>query len=451
MRSLVTAGCFLFLWSCSSDESHPPPAWDKGLPKTADVYVPRRGLTDVRGIIHLHSVYSHDACDGDPLPGGQPAQPCHQDLRDALCTTHQDFAFLTDHAASMAAQDWPLLFQPMPGDQAIMKNGVQIASQFACPDGFRVLAMVGGENDLMPIGLESEVDPDPTVRDQIMTGTDHTSSDVFRAHGALVLVAHGESHTVAQLLDVAADGTEMYNIHANIDPKIRSMYLGLTGAASTAPITNLGTAGYLTNRKDAPEPDTAFLAMFEENPMELGLIEALWGMGKHLTGTVGCDAHENAVAVQLSDGERGDSYRRFMRWFSNHLLVTELSPDGLKTAIKSGRAYGAFEIFGTPVGFDYYVQGGGEMGDTAAVGSTLVVEVPKTTDPLRVRILRIDASGSNEVASGGGRLTFVAAQPGVYRAEIRVTPNHLVPYMGFAKDQLLKEFVWVYANPIYVQ
>src|SRR5262249_43258376 len=155
-----------------------------------------RGLTDVRGIIHLHSVYSHDACDNEPLPNGQPAQPCHQDLRDGLCATHQDYAFLTDHSSSMSAQEWPVLFNMLPGDEPIMKNGVQVAARWACPDGSHIMAMVGGENDLMPIGLEHEVDPDPMMRDAIMTGHDHTSSDVFRQFGGLVLVAHGESHDI---------------------------------------------------------------------------------------------------------------------------------------------------------------------------------------------------------------------------------------------------------------
>jgi hypothetical protein len=334
-----------------------------------------------------------------------------------------------------------------------MKDGVQIASQLACPDGFTVLAMVGGENELMPIGLEHEVASDPAVRDSIMTGTDHTSSDVFRQNGALVLVAHGESHDIAQLRDINADGTEMYNLHANIDPKIRSMYLGLTGADSVAPLTRLGDAGFLMNRSDGPVSDLAFLAIFEENSKEMGLIEALWGEGRHLTGTIGSDAHENAVAVEMSDGERGDSYRRVLRWFSNHILTADVSPAGLKAAFKAGRAYGAFELFGTPSGFDYHAAAGGEMGDTVQVGSTLVVEAPKTTDPLRVRLILVDASGSHEVASGDGRapLNFVASAPGAYRAEIRITPNHIKPYMGFAASKLMKEFVWVYANPIYVQ
>src|SRR5262245_27226033 len=101
------------------DDAARAPAWEMGLPKTADVLptADSRGLRRVRGIIHLHSVYSHDACDGEPLPNGRPAQQCFQDLRDGLCRTHQDFALLTDHAASMCDHDWEDLFVPRPGDE----------------------------------------------------------------------------------------------------------------------------------------------------------------------------------------------------------------------------------------------------------------------------------------------------------------------------------------------
>ncbi len=30
--------------------------------------------------------------------------------------------------------------------------------------------------------------------------------------------------------------------------------------------------------------------------------------------TVGTDAHENSFPIMLRDGERGDSYRRLLRW-----------------------------------------------------------------------------------------------------------------------------------------
>ena len=37
--------------------------------------------------------------------------------------------------------------------------------------------------------------------------------------------------------------------------------------------------------------------------------------------------------MKMSDGERVDSYRRMMRWFSNWLLVTDVDPAGVKEAL----------------------------------------------------------------------------------------------------------------------
>ena len=47
-----------------------PIAWDPGQPDIAGCEV--RGQRDYRAIIHVHSHHSHDACDGDPQPGGVP-------------------------------------------------------------------------------------------------------------------------------------------------------------------------------------------------------------------------------------------------------------------------------------------------------------------------------------------------------------------------------------------
>ncbi len=81
------------------------PAWDPGLPATSSLYEARRGLRTVRGPIHIHSPYSHDACDGHGFADGQLDQACLDDFRHGICTTHQDFVMLTDHANFFAQQN----------------------------------------------------------------------------------------------------------------------------------------------------------------------------------------------------------------------------------------------------------------------------------------------------------------------------------------------------------
>src|SRR5207248_2980616 len=152
------------------------------------------------------------------------------------------------------------------------------------------------------------------------------------------------------------------------------------------------------------------------------------------------------------DGERLDSYRRLMIWFSNHLLVRP-DADGtwddrhLKEALQHGRLYGAFEVFGYPVGFDYRAESPNatgvavhEMGEEVSIadGVELVAVAPrierldssKPAPKITVRILRAIQDGWDEVATGEGPVRFTPTKPGAYRAEVRMVPNHLKGRLG---------------------
>src|SRR5678816_848211 len=98
------------------------PAWDKTLPPASVLGTgTARGLTPARGIVHLHSPYSHDACDNAPRDAtGLPNEACLHDLRVALCADHIDFAALTDHDESMADEEFDTLFNMRGADQAVM-------------------------------------------------------------------------------------------------------------------------------------------------------------------------------------------------------------------------------------------------------------------------------------------------------------------------------------------
>src|SRR5690349_9506174 len=118
----MRARCFLVvsaLAACGGPTTPKLPDWDKTLPP-ANVMGTWRGLHPARGIIHLHSPYSHDACDGMPQPGGAPNEPCLDHLRKALCTTQIDYAALTDHDDSMADREWTELFNMRGNDQKVM-------------------------------------------------------------------------------------------------------------------------------------------------------------------------------------------------------------------------------------------------------------------------------------------------------------------------------------------
>ena len=181
------------------------------------------------------------------------------------------------------------------------------------------------------------------------------------------------------------------------------------------------------------------------------------------------DCHQNAVRTKLDDGERGDSYRRMMLWFSNHLLV-RAGADGqwndrdLKDALRSGRIYGAFELFGYPRGFDFHALENSavrEMGEEAHLSNPVTLEAtlptitnlsPKAPAPtLTLRILRAREGGWDLVHTGSEDVSFAVTEPGAYRAEVRIVPAHLAGYLGMYEDALAVEYPYIYSNPIYVE
>jgi hypothetical protein len=164
-----------------------------------------------------------------------------------------------------------------------------------------------------------------------------------------------------------------------------------------------------------------------------------------------------------------------IRWFANVALVAGTAgepaaiADGIEAAVAAGRTFVAFELFGTPAGFDMYATrtpGAGdviaEIGGEVAVGDGAILElsVPSVfaldaalpAPDIRAVVYRVDAGGRTEVAAGAGpALTVSLDAPGAYRAEVLITPRHLGPYLGtLGPADAEREHVWIYSNPIYV-
>src|SRR5262245_34035511 len=436
------------------------PEWDKALPPASVIGTgTARGLTPARGIVHLHSPYSHDACDGMPRDAaGVPNEPCLEHLRAALCSQRIDYAALTDHDASMADEEFATLFNMRGSDQAVMVNGQQVASRIQCDSSHSVLVTVGGENDLMPIMFDHHVAGTVQERHSIYHGNSPAAVTAMRDAGAMIWVAHTEQHPIDELRTVAPDGIELYNLHANIDPKIRADFLGLEGYTAIS-----AAVEFADTNPGHPEPDLALLSFLSPNLPGLTRWNELLAEGRHVAATAGSDAHENALPVMLADGERGDSYRRVMRWFSNIVLVADpKDPAQIEAALAKGRLFAVFEIMGTPEGFDVVATGGGELGDTVTFNAThLLVKVPtvRGLDPtlpapeIQATVIRLNAGAATTVASGPGpELDVELPGPGAYRVEVSIVPHHLGPYLrdlGTAwADQ---ELPWIYTSAIYVE
>jgi hypothetical protein len=436
----------------------PPPTWAPGTVLPLSRTPNARGFVELRGLVHVHSIYSHDACDGAPHDlNGVYNQPCLADFRAGACASQDDFFFLTDHGDSFRDNEFPavLLFDASKGDVLVERGGRPTANRLMCPSGSTTLIMAGTETGAMPVGLEAHVG-DAGMRDY--GDTSNPKLDQFRAVNGVNLVAHTEDWTAQQLIDMHLDGFEMFNLHRNALKN---------GGVAADLVLNYADTGMLDG---FPHPDL-FLAAFN---LDDDLYMTTWGTvlsrGTKRVTTMGSDCHQNTFPQKLQDGERIDSYRRMMGAFSNHLLVRAKS-DGtwddveLKDALRSGRNFGVFEFMGYAEGFDFFARQDAatrEIGETAQLtgGVTLVAKVPHVRDldpaaeqpTLTLILFKAREGGWDEVARASeGTLEFAPTSAGAYRVEVRIVPKHLRPWANQRKAWFTAERPWVMSSAIYVE
>jgi len=446
------------------DAGPPPPRWPRTLPPATAMAPGDTSGRWLRSIIHAHSVHSHDACDGNPYVDGGPNEPCLQSFRRALCDTRIDVVFLTEHAERIALVPFETVMQMRDGDEPILEDGALVGYRIACASGHRVMVIPGAENELMPLGLRRH----PDLRDNSLNRAYHEDGSAgarrFRQAGALVAVPHCEQRTRAELDEIAPDVIEIYNIHANLDPRIAGAALNLDLGPLLRDTISFSQAAR------GLDPEWMFLAIFRENHVDLAHWAAFAARGQQVAGIAASDAHENSFPGIFPDGERGDSYRRIFRWFSNAIRVTgPVTRTSVMASLAAGRVNAVFEAYGTPVGFALTAQTGlGDggaaevfgVGDTVsrATGVTLRVSVPTVfeLDPslprptVRVRLLRAELDGRwTEVAAGSEAIAHTVTQAGAYRAEALITPQHALPYLP-RFERLVREVPWVYSNVVRV-
>jgi hypothetical protein len=431
------------------DTDLPVATWTHALPVASRVVAPLRGLSHQRAVFHLHSPWSHDACDGKGYDEGVLDVACLADLREALCTTHFDVAFLTDHPDYGDAQPFDALFHHQEGDGWEEAGGAR-ASVITCADGHKVRWRAGFEDELMPVGLNGHVHDDVEVRHGLLNGTGSDSVAAMQAAGAKVMLAHTESREstlLHQLQDAGLHAVEAFNVHAMFSPDIREDHLGLDGTAWLTDAADFFDAGTAT------EPDLYFLTVLQEQAPSIAHWDDLLSRGP-MMATAGTDAHQNVLPLEAKDGERIDSYRRMLRWFSTFLQTDGSSLEAIDAAVEARRAFVVFEAIGTPTGFDFHLEAGGEvyeMGSDAPAG-TLVVACPELSagsprgeeqPELRVTVYKDgvpwkDACGRYEVEGG------------VYRVRVESTPYHLRPFLGEVAERYLKPYPWIYGGAIRV-
>jgi hypothetical protein len=431
--------------------------WSGDLPSLASDIASPRGFTPLRSILHFHSVYSHDACDGLGYVDGVLDEVCLEQMRDGLCRVGIDLAYVSDHPSYAAYHPFDEILLARGDDEPIVEGGETVANRILCDNGHDVIYMAGIEDALMPLGLDRHAAPYGDEADQLYNSTDQALFDAVAAAGGLVFQEHPEERdleTLEAYQDMGLVGLEVFQLHALLDPGSREEIYGLD------PFGWIEDIGPFTDPEGTGEPDLLFLAFFQELQPNVMRWDHLLERGP-MVGIAATDAHRNVLPYELRDGERPDGYRRNFRWFSNIVLADTRDTLAADEAVAAGRLLMAFEILGTPDGTAlWYADAGGtevEMGSTCTgcAGGTLHLQCPTLSassprDGVNDPVITATVFRDGEPwQTGCGEFEVVDA--GVYRARIDIAPHHLTPFLGEDPSPYLHDYPWVYTNAIRVE
>ncbi len=427
-----------------------------------------RSLIPVRAITHFHTPYSFDACDGEGiLADGSPDAKCWDHARRAFCENHINYVFATDHVDRMAETSLQDLSLLRSGDTLLTQGADPVGNRMVCPDGFTPVLLPGLEGKWLALGMQNHIPGDLATRQAVYGADDAASKAALESVGAVVAVPHTESRDFASLLALAPSAIEIYNLHANLDPKIRKKYLG------RPPFEKLGALlNYLADPYKELNPDYMLLDFLEFNPVYFQTWNRLLAAGVQVTGLGGLDSHENIFSQKAADGERLDHHRRMTRFINNWVLSSADDFSSVKQAIVAGRVYFVVEGLGTPTLPDFHanwMNGGAgtvvEMGGTLTPGafsSELSFTAPSVhgsfpgmgdgdeKPEIRSELIRVDSSGAETVVGrGGAGISFTDPPAGHYRVQVWIRPKHLKEFL-FDEDRGDAEFLWIISNPIRV-
>lgn len=389
-----------------------------------------RGWLQGRTVVHIHSAFSHDACDGEIDKTGKANADCLQEFRDALCASTLDVAFVTDHPAHMNEYPFDKLlnYRPDLGDKLLGPAGAPTANLVQCAATKEVpahplLLTEGFEaTHLMPVGLVRHVSPTEwesgNLSDSVTLTDVQNRVAAARAAGALICNAHSEQTEVSaqRLIDAGVEAMEIYNIHAN--------FLTVIGGQGGQPKLGkvLELEHFLGPKENSPWPDLVLMIMLDMQP-EAAF--AKWHAvlaKKHITAVLGNDVHRNVKLdaycgpggqfeglckglvdkypslvklltdggiPMMADGDRLDSYRRMLRQISDRVLIakdtaTQDKVVAFQDALRSGRNWVVFDMLGEPDDFDFVGKSADkwvEPGGTLKVGESLWLRTPRRAYP----------------------------------------------------------------------
>jgi predicted metal-dependent phosphoesterase TrpH len=242
-------------------------------------------LREFRGIIHCHTLYSHDS------------KGTYEEILAAAKAAKIDFICVTDHP-------------PKDDKGRSLREGWK-----GIHDG--VLFIQGAEysDQILGLGLKEPI-----------SGKDRRETiKAIHEQGGVAIACHPE------LIDdwdafAEADGMEIYNVHATLQRKAKDKIWMLR-------IPKVMKENPEGSFQELQELDPAILRKFDEINQK-----------RPFAGIAGNDAHQNVSFF----GYQLDPYPRAFRFVTTHVFAEELTEKAVLDAIRNARCRVIFEISGDP-------------------------------------------------------------------------------------------------------
>ncbi len=254
-----------------------------------------------------------------------------------------------------------------------------------------------------------------------------------KSEGRLAVVGYPE-----EVRDLAAgvyDGVEVYNLYTNAK-RINYATLLFDGLWSYW-----------------GRPELLFARFYERPDENLRRWDALNADGaRRVYALAGNDAHANVgLSFRQQTGEevfgvKLDPYERSFRLVRNHVLLEKgrpLDASSLLAALRAGRSFVAFDLFGDANGFRFTADNGAErrtMGEEIQLPAGGAVRL-NVRSPVKCRTVFFRDGQMAAEVKDSGLADFSADRKGVYRVEV------YLDQLG----SLLDGKPWIISNPIFVR
>ena len=351
---------------------------------------------DYAGVFHVHSAL-----------GGHSTGTL-EEIVSAAKDNRLAFVVMTEHPAALINTSDATLRGTHEG--VLFVNGSELAST----DGGRLLVAPGfATSDA------------PTLQELVTRAKDT---------GSLTIVGYPEEvRDLAQLKNY--DAVEVYNLYTN------------TKRMSRALLFFDGLWSYWSY------PSLLFATFYERPAGNLKRWDEVNAAGQQRAFAVaGNDAHANVgLSLQEQTGARIfeiklDPYERSFRVVRNHVLLEKgetLSAETLLAALRRGRSYIAFDLFGDSTGFRFDADNGTDkrtMGDEIELQPSGQVRLTARA-PVRCRVLFFRDGQVLRESKDAQEAALTVDRAGVYRVEV-----YLDQLGGFLAGK-----PWIISNPIFVR